>query len=93
VSSEKRKRQRANREARREADQPVPAVTDADLDELLDADVTVRDDCEHASTRTTADGLFLIRCAVDAAVAGGCPRDCESFEHRSVGGLGLGAGG
>ena len=88
MSSAKRKRQKANRRARAEADQPVAALTDADLDRLLH-DVTVRADCEHASTRTTADGPVLIRCAVGASVAGGCPHDCASFEKRRVGGLGL----
>ncbi len=88
VSSAKRKRQKANRRARAEADQPVAALTDADFDGLL-RDVTVRADCEHASTRTTADGPVLIRCAVGASVAGGCPHDCASFEKRRVGGLGL----
>ena len=88
VGSGKRRRQRANRQARAEAEQPIPAITDADLDRLL-SDVTVRADCENASTRTTADGPMLIRCAVGASVAGGCPRDCPSFEKRRVGGLGL----
>src|SRR4051794_40070618 len=74
VSTAKRRRQRANRQARREADRPIPAVTDADLEGLL-ADVTVRDDCEHAVTRATADGVVLLRCTVGAAVPGGCPRD------------------
>lgn len=92
MSSAKRKRKRANRKARDEASQPARAVTDADLEHLL-ADVTVRTDCEHASTRTTADGPVLTRCAVSAAVAGGCPRDCASFEKRRVGGIGLGFGG
>src|SRR4029077_2350594 len=107
VSSAKRKRQRANRVARAEADQPIPVLTDDDLDGLL-TDTTVRADCEHASTRTTTDGLFLTRCAVcgaaaaglfltrcpaGAAVAGGCPRDCVRFEKRHVGGIGLGVGG
>jgi hypothetical protein len=91
VSSAKRKRQRANRQAGADADQPIPVVSDADLDQLL-MDVTVRADCEHASTRTTTDGLVLTRCAVAAAVAGGCRRDCERFEKRRVGGLGFGAG-
>lgn len=89
MSTAKRRRQRANRQARAEASQPVPALTDADMDRLL-ADVTVRADCEHASTRTTPDGPVLTRCAVDAAVAGGCPRDCASFEKRRVGGMGIG---
>lgn len=89
MSSAKRKRQRANRQARDEAAQPIRAVTDADLDQLL-ADITVRADCEHASTRTTTDGLVLTRCAVGASVAGGCPRDCASFEKRRVGGMGIG---
>ena len=91
MSSAKRKRQRANRQARADANQPIPVVSDADLDQLL-ADLTVRADCQHASTRTTTDGLVLTRCAVGAAVAGGCRRDCQSFEKRRVGGLGLGAG-
>lgn len=85
----KRKRQRANREARAEAKQPIPTITDADL-EQLSQDVIVRADCAHASTRGTTDGVVLIRCAVGAAVIGGCRRDCESFEKRRVGGLGLG---
>ena len=88
VGRAKRRRQKANREARTEADQPISAITDADLDQLL-SDVTVRADCENASTRTTADGPVLIRCAVGASVAGGCPHDCASFEKRRVGGLGL----
>jgi hypothetical protein len=92
MGSAKRKRQRANRQAKAEAAQPVPEVTDADLDRLLGADLTVRPDCEHASTRTTTDGPVLTRCAVGAAVAGGCPRDCASFERRRLGGLGLGLG-
>jgi hypothetical protein len=91
VSSEKRKRKRANRQARADAEHPIPAVTDSVLDQLL-ADITVRADCEHASTRSTTDGLVLIRCAVGAAVAGGCPRDCARFEKRRVGGMGLGSG-
>ncbi len=86
MSTAKRRRQRANRQARREG--AVPVVTDADLEGLL-ADVTVRDDCEHAVTRATADGIVLLRCAAGAAVPGGCPRDCASFERRRVGGLGL----
>jgi hypothetical protein len=92
VSSAKRKRQRANRQARAEASQPIPPITDADLDWLL-TEVTVRTDCEHASTRTTTDGPVLTRCAVGAAVAGGCPRDCARFEKRRVGGIGMGLGG
>jgi hypothetical protein len=92
VASPKRKRQRERRRARAEAAQPLPSVTDADLDRLL-ADVTVRPDCEHASTRDTADGLVLTRCAVGADVAGGCPRHCPSFEKRRAGGIGLGLSG
>jgi hypothetical protein len=91
VAKPKRRRQRANRRARAEAERSIPALTDADLDELL-ADITVRVDCEHASTRTTSDGVILTRCAVGASVAGGCPRQCPSFEKRHVGGLGLGFG-
>ena len=92
MSSAKRKRQRANRQARAEASQPIPSITEADLDWLL-TEVTVRTDCEHASTRTTTDGPVLTRCAVGAAVAGGCPRDCARFEKRRVGGIGMGLGG
>jgi hypothetical protein len=88
VGKAKRKRQKANRRAGAEADQPIPAITDADLDLLLH-DVTVRADCEHASTRTTSDGPVLLRCAVGASVAGGCPRDCARFEKRRVGGRGF----
>jgi hypothetical protein len=88
VSTPKRRRQREGRRARREAEQGIRAVTDADLEHLL-ADVTVRDDCENAVTRATADGVVLLRCTVGAAVPGGCPRDCASFERRRVGGLGL----
>ncbi len=91
MGTAKRRRQKARRQAGAEARQPVPAITDADLDGLL-ADVTVRTDCEHASTRTTADGVVLTRCAVGASVAGGCPRDCPSFEKRRVGGFGLSFG-
>ncbi len=87
VSTAKRKRQKANRQARREAEQPLPPLTDADFDQLL-VQVTVRTDCAHASTRTTSDGPVLTRCAVGAAVAGGCPLDCASFERRRVGGMG-----
>ena len=88
MSRAKRQRQKANRQARREAALPTPSLTDADLDGLL-TDVTVRADCEHASTRTTSDGPVLLRCAVGASVAGGCPVDCARFEKRRVGGLGL----
>lgn len=88
VGNAKRRRKKANREVRSEAEQPIPTITDADLDRLL-SDVTVRADCENASTRTTADGPVLIRCAVGASVAGGCPHNCASFEKRRVGGLGL----
>jgi hypothetical protein len=89
VVKPKRMRQRANREARREAAQPIPELTDADFDRLL-IDITVRADCEHASTRDTPDGLVLLRCAVAADVAGGCPTDCPAFEGRRIGGLGTG---
>lgn len=89
VANAKRQRQRANREAKREAAQPIPELTDADFDRLL-VEITVRADCEHASTRDTPDGLVLIRCAVAADVGGGCPVDCPSFEARKVGGLGTG---
>ena len=91
MSTGKRKRHRAKREAREEADHPVRPLTDDDLSQLL-VQVTVRADCEHASTRNTPDGLVLTRCAVDAAVAGGCPIDCPRFGKRRVGGMGLGAG-
>ena len=85
----KRDRQRANRQAKREAAQPIPTLTDADFEQLLVA-VTVRDDCEHASTRTTPDGLVLTRCAREAAIRGGCAEDCGTFEARRIGGLGTG---
>jgi hypothetical protein len=88
VSTAKRRRKRAHREARQQAEEAMRTATDADLEQLL-ADVTVRDDCEHAVTRATADGVVLLRCTVGAAVPGGCPRDCASFERRRVGGLGL----
>ena len=91
MGSAKRKRQRAGREARIEAEHPLPAITDADLEGLL-AEVTVRDDCEHTSTRSTPDGLVLVRCGVAASIAGGCPVGCASFERRRVGGIGLGLG-
>lgn len=87
MAKAKRQRQRANREAKRLAAQPIPELTDDDIDRLL-VEVIVRADCEHASTRTTADGLVLIRCARSAAVGGGCPPDCASFEARRIGGLG-----
>jgi hypothetical protein len=89
VAKPRRERQRARREAKREAAQPIPELTDADFDQLL-TDITVRADCEHASTRTTPDGLVLTRCARQAAVGGGCPVDCGFFEPRRVGGLGAG---
>lgn len=92
MGSAKRRRQRANREAGLDAAQPVPALTDDDLDHLL-TNVTVRVDCEHASTRTTKDGPILTRCAVGADVAGGCPHGCPRFERRRVGGIGFGLGG
>lgn len=86
VGKPKRARQRANRDAKRDAAQPIPALTDADLAQLL-VEVTVREDCEHASTRTAPEGLVLIRCARDAAVGGGCPLDCPAYELRRVGGI------
>jgi hypothetical protein len=89
MGSAKRQRQRANRQAKADAAQPIPELTDADLESLL-ADVVVRTDCEHAATRTTPDGPVLTRCALGVAAGGGCPRDCPSFEHRKIGGLGTG---
>jgi hypothetical protein len=91
VSKDKRARKRAKREARAESDHPLPELTDDDLSRLL-VEVTVRADCEHASTRSTNDGLVLTRCAVGAAVAGGCPVSCPRFEKRRVGGIGMGLG-
>jgi hypothetical protein len=88
VSTPKRWRQRANRQARLDAKHGIRPVTDSDLERLL-ADVTVREDCEHARTRATADGVVLIRCVMEASVRGGCPEDCARFEKRRVGGLGL----
>ncbi len=87
MSTAKRKRQKANRRRRAEDEQPIPPLTDADIDQLL-VEVTVRADCAHASTRTTSDGPVLTRCAVGASVAGGCPTDCARFERRRVGGMG-----
>lgn len=87
MAKPKRRRQRANRNAKREAAQPIPALTEADFDQLL-LEVTVRADCEHASTRSTRDGLVLTRCARQVAVGGGCPVDCASYEPRRAGGLG-----
>lgn len=89
MAKAKRDRQRANREAKREAAQPIPTLTDVDFDQLL-VEIDVRSDCEHASTRTTPDGLVLIRCARAADVGGGCPRGCAAYEARRVGGLGTG---
>lgn len=89
----KRKRQKANKQAAREAALgPLPELSDDDLAGLL-ADVTVRADCEHAHTRGTPGAVVLVRCDVDADVAGGCPVGCASFEGRRAGpGFGLGAG-
>ena len=89
MGKDKRSRKRANRDAKREAAQPIPELTDADFDRLL-VEITVRTDCEHASTRSTPDGLVLTRCARNAAVGGGCPLDCEAYEARRIGGLGAG---
>ena len=85
----KRERQRANRKAARDAADALPTLSEADLDRLL-VTVTVRADCEHASTRSTPDGMVLTRCARDAAIGGGCAPDCGAFEARRVGGLGTG---
>ncbi|MBW8826918.1 MAG: hypothetical protein JF603_11315 [Acidobacteria bacterium] len=89
MAKAKRERQRANREAKREAAQPIRELTDADFDRLL-VEITVRTDCEHASTRSTPDGLVLTRCARHADAGGGCPVDCSSYEARRIGGLGRG---
>lgn len=75
--------------AKQEAAQPIPELTDADFERLLTPAV-VRDDCEHAVTRSTPDGLVLIRCSVAAATGGACPEGCGTFEARRVGGLGTG---
>ena len=93
MGSAKRKRQKANRSAAREAaGGPLPELSDDDLENLL-AEATVRADCEHASTRETPEALTLVRCGVAADVAGGCPVDCSSFEARRAGpSYGLGAG-
>ena len=88
MSIGKRRRQKENRRARREAETAVPEITDDDLAGLL-VELTVRPDCEHAHTRTTGDGVVLTRCAVGAAVRGGCPVDCERFERRTVRGYGI----
>jgi hypothetical protein len=93
MASAKRKRQKANRAAGRDAALgPLPELSEGDLANLL-ADVTVRADCEHASTRGTPQAMTLVRCAVGADIAGGCPVDCPSFEGRRAGpSYGLGAG-
>ena len=90
MASPKRQRKRANRIAKQEAAQPIPELTDADFDRLL-SPAAVRDDCEHAVTRTTPDGLVLIRCQAGVDDGGGCPEGCGSWEARRVGGLGRGA--
>ena len=89
MASEKRRRQKANRIAKQEAAQPIPELTDADFERLL-APTLVRDDCEHAVTRTTPDGLVLIRCSIAADSGGACPDGCATFEARRIGGLGTG---
>lgn len=89
MGSEKRRRQKANKQAKLERAQPIPELTDLDFDRLLDP-VTVRDDCERASTRRTPDGLVLTRCAAGADVGGGCPDGCAAFQARRIGGLGTG---
>jgi len=88
MAKEKRARRRARREAAEEAARPLPELTDADLEALL-VEVTVRDDCEHASTRSSPDGLVLLRCAIGVSVGGGCPVGCPHFEGRRIGGYGL----
>ncbi len=89
MAKEKRERKRSKRLAKKDASLPPLGLTDVDFDQLL-VEVTVRTDCEHASTRSTPDGLVLIRCARDVAVGGGCPVGCPAFEARRVGGLGTG---
>jgi hypothetical protein len=89
MGSAKRQRQKANRQAKLEAAQPIPELTDDLLLGLLTS-VVVRAECEHATTRTTPDGPVLTRCARGLDVSGGCPADCGGFEHRKVGGLGTG---
>jgi len=89
VGSSRRDRKRANRLAKQEAAQPIPELTDADLERLL-SPVVVRDDCEHAVTRSNPDGMVLIRCQVAADSGGACPDGCASFERRRIGGLGAG---
>lgn len=93
MGSAKRKRQKANKAAARDASLgPLPGLSDDDLAALL-TEVTVRADCEHAHTRGTPEAITLVRCAVAADVAGGCPVGCAAFEARRVGpSYGLGAG-
>lgn len=92
MGREKRRRQKENRRAARDAALELPELTD-DVLAGLTAGVTVRADCEHASTRETGDSLVLVRCHVGAAVAGGCPVGCERFEGRRAGpAYGFGAG-
>lgn len=89
MASPKRQRQKANRQAKLEAAQPIPELTDLDFDRLL-LDTVVRTDCEHAATRTTPDGPVLTRCALGLGIGGACARDCAGFEARKIGGLGTG---
>ena len=89
MGSAKRQRQKANRQAKLEAAQPIPELTDDLLAGLL-TQTSVRADCEHAATRTTPDGPVLMRCARGLDVGGGCAPDCPGFERRKVGGLGTG---
>lgn len=49
-------------------------------------DVSVRTDCRHYSTRTTAGGEIVQRCRVGAneTTPFACPDDCLFFEERSI---------
>lgn len=89
MGSARRQRKKANRQAKLEAAQPLPELTDDLLAGLL-VPTAVRADCEHAATRTTPDGPVLMRCARGLDVGGGCASDCAGFERRKVGGLGAG---
>jgi hypothetical protein len=48
--------------------------------------VSVRQDCRHYSTRTTASDETVQRCRVDMAEIApfACPEHCTFFEPRSI---------
>jgi len=48
--------------------------------------MSVREDCRHYSTRTTAGGDVVQRCRLSANLLApfACPDDCLFFESRSI---------